>query len=232
MRRGGFSRPGDAESWARKNMIELVRIREVEDLVRELTKRLKRLGIECNRHVKLDKLGNYKKSDLYDIDDEEDLVKNNFIIKMIFAGAFYPNYFTSIKIDLQEAIRMCYGKDFRNTVQVRNFPMEEGVLYSEKLCDMFKVCSKLVRCSFEDSKGFIEFNSKCEEVASNVNLGVYLAVQMRNLRIPLRLKRLNAKITYEKLKRLRQLRKSTSSNFNFTLNSSRTSRSSRSSNLN
>ncbi|RMZ95877.1 ATP-dependent RNA helicase TDRD9 [Brachionus plicatilis] len=59
-----FERPGDAESWARKNMIEIVRIREVEKLVIELTSRLRSLGIMCNRHVRLDSLATNVRSDV------------------------------------------------------------------------------------------------------------------------------------------------------------------------
>ncbi|RMZ95888.1 ATP-dependent RNA helicase TDRD9 [Brachionus plicatilis] len=148
---------------------------------------------------------------MYEIDDNEEL--------MIMAGAFYPNYFTSTNIDLQEAVRMCNGKDFRNTVQLRNFPREEGVLYTQKICDMFKVCSKLVKASFQDTKCFVEFNSS--QVTSGVNLGVYLAVQMRLLSIPLRIKRYNAKITYQKLKRHKQLKSISSSTLSQTLDTTR-----------
>lgn len=214
-----FERPGDAESWARKNMIEIVRIREVERLVFELTSRLKSLGITCNRHIKLDNLATNVKSDIYEIDDNEELIKNNLILKMIIAGAFYPNYFTSISIDLQEAVRMSNGKDFKNTVQLRNIPREEGVLYTQKICDMFKVCSKLVKASFQDTKCFVEFNSN--QTSSNVNLGVYLAVQMRLLRIPLRIKRYNAKITYQKLKRHKKFKSVSGSFLSQTLDTTR-----------
>lgn len=214
-----FERPGDAESWARKNMIEIVRIREVEKLVIELTSRLKSLGIICNRHVKLDHLASNVKSDIYEIDNNEEMVKNNLILKMIIAGAFYPNYFTSISIDLQEAVRMCNGKDFKNTVQLRNFPRDEGVLYTQKICDMFKVCSKLIKVSFQDTKCFVEFNSN--QVSSSVNLGVYLAVQMRLLSIPLRIKRYNARITHQKLKRHKKLVNVSNYTLSQSLNSTR-----------
>lgn len=60
---------------------------------------------------------------------------------------------------------------------------------------------------FEESRVYVEFKSKNESVLSNVNLGVYLAVQMRLLRIPIRLDRYNARITREKLEEVDRNRK-------------------------
>lgn len=136
---GLFSRRGEAEKWAKQNMIELNRIREVEKLRDELMSRLFHLKIKCNRHVKIAEKPNAKIEDqIYDIDDE-DTVKSYLIIKMIIAGAFYPNYFNAIKIDLNEARRMVGDRDLKNTVQLKNLPQEESILYAEKIKDMFKV---------------------------------------------------------------------------------------------
>lgn len=220
--RGAFSRRGEDVRWAKSHMIEINRIREVEQLKNELESRLRELNIVCNRHVKINQPGSRinppSASTEYNIDNE-DMVTQNMILKMIIAGAFYPNYFNGIKLDLQDAVRTMSGRDMKNTVQIKNLPLNEGLLYAQNLNDIFKTCSKLVQIHFEDTKAYVEFKSKCEQVSSNVNLGVYLAVQMRLLRIPIRIKRLNAKLTEELLKKYEQLRKANTSAITHTIDS-------------
>ena len=63
---------------------------------------------------------------------------------------------------------------------------------------------KKKKIHYQDTRAYIEFKSKCEEIPSCVNLGVYLAVQMRLLRLPLHLERYSANAAHEKLKQLKQ----------------------------
>lgn len=92
VRTHAFERRGQAEHWARSHMIELNRIREVEKLKSELESRLRALHITYNEE---------------EIDEKraED-VNYHIILKMIFCGAFYPNYFNANKLDIQEAQRV------------------------------------------------------------------------------------------------------------------------------
>ena len=86
---------------------------------------------------------------------------------------------------------------------------------------------------YEDTRVYIEFKSRCESVPSSVNLGVYMAVQMRLLRFPICLKRYTPAVTKEKLEELERKRnessgslvktKSRETGINFSLNSSRVS---------
>lgn len=122
-------------NWARNNMIELNRIREVEKLKYELESRLCALGIVEYDPVSPDNLDDTKEINYY------------VILKMIICGAFFPNYFMGGKVDLGEAKRIVGGRDLRNTVQLKNMPRGEGILYSQQLTEIFKPCAKLIQVS-------------------------------------------------------------------------------------
>ncbi len=49
---------------------------------------------------------------------EEDALDQNYLIKFIVAGAFYPNYFSTVPIDRNQVTRDLNGKNERTTVQV------------------------------------------------------------------------------------------------------------------
>ncbi len=204
--KGEFDDPKRAYRWAKENNIELGRMKEVYQLQDELTRRLYALNIKSTDHIKLrDERSPRLGPKEYDIDDEDDVVSKNLIIKMILAGAFYPHYFTSNKIDLEEAIKITGGHDLLNTVQLKNLPMDEGILYNEKIEKIFSPCANLITTHFDGTKAYLEFKSKHSEIDSNVNIGVYRAVQMRILRLPTKLKRYNIAVTSEKLKNFRNL---------------------------
>ena len=185
-------------------MIQLNRMIEVEKLKSEIESRLRNLNITYD---------NYESTTNADTKNKEETEEVNdfLILKTIICGAFYPNYFNGFKVDLENAQKMVAGRDPKNTVQLKNMPSGEGILYSQQLNDMFKPCANLVQVHFEETRAYVEFKSKCDSVPSNVNLGVYLAVQMRLLRIPIQLKRFNDKTTREKLNEYDRMRKMESS---------------------
>jgi HrpA-like RNA helicase len=210
-----FENKHEERNWAKNNMIEIDRLREMHELRMELEKRLRNLNIHCNERIRLNPMGSaYDKSStankldeyIYNIDNQEDVVNQNLILKILIAGAFYPNYFNALRPDPTETTRMVSGKDPCNTVQIKNLPNNEGVLYHKALIDMFSVCSKLVQVHFEDTKACIEFKSKFEQVSSTVNLGVYLAVEMRLLRLPMRIRKLKPILAAERLKLIEKIR--------------------------
>ena len=209
--KGKFAKREDMERWAKSNMIDLYRIREVRELKNEIERRLKDLKIVCNRSVnerrRIYERAAFRSGDDYDIDDENDVERNNFIIKIIIAGAFYPNFFQSTINDEHEVSRMVSGKDYRKTVMIKNLPMKQGVLYHYALLEMFKICSKQIQIHYEDSKAYLEFKMESQVAKTNINFGVYMAVQMRQLRIPLELNRLNDKIAFEMINNLNNARK-------------------------
>lgn len=201
---------GEKEKWARSRMIELNRIKEVEKLKMELESRLRALHIEYDN---TDSMNNSSMAGDINNNNRQDDVAYHLILKMIICGAFYPNYFNSTKIDLQDAQRMVGGRDFKNTVQLRNMPVNEGILYTEQLNEIFSPCANLLQLHFEESRVYVEFKSKCDSVPSIVNLGVYMAVQMRLLRFPLRLDRYNERVIREKLEEIEKKRCETSAIF-------------------
>jgi hypothetical protein len=124
------------------------------------------------------------------------------ILKLIIAAAFYPNYFNSSPIDTQEAERFVLGHDIRNTVVLRNLPRDESILYADRIKEIFNICGEnelRPTVHFDNTKAIIEFKSNCDKISSNVNLGVYMAVHFRLLRIPIRLRRFKAEYVESKL---------------------------------
>lgn len=185
----------------------------MEQLKTELESRLESFGIKCNRRVKLSARRGIFTPDEdngapYNIDDENDSVRHNLIIKMIIAGAFYPNYFNANPIDLQEAEKQVSLKDLKNTVQIKNLPNNEGILYRKKLHEIFSACSNSLLLHFENTKAYIEFKNQYSEGVGNVNLGVYLAVQMRLLNLPMQLRRLSIEAAQDKLRKYESLKRS------------------------
>jgi ATP-dependent RNA helicase TDRD9 len=156
---GAFEKRGEDVRWAKKYMIEINRIREVEKLKRELEQRLLQANILCNRHVKINDRRRQGQGENLDYDiDKEDQETRNMLLKLIIAGAFYPNYYYSFKVDLKEAVRMLSGRDMKNTVQIKNLPLNEAILYTEKLTEIFRPCSKLVQVHYEDTKAYVKYS--------------------------------------------------------------------------
>lgn len=206
--RGSFNSRNDQLKWAKQNMIELNRLKEVEALKHELESRLRQFNIICNRDITINnRRKNTKVSTMYDIDDEKDSTRQNLILKMILTSAFYPNYFNASTLDIEEAERSVCLKDIRNTVQIKNLPNNEGFLYHQKLIELFKFCSNSIQLHFENTKAYVEFKNQYEHTPSTVNIAIYLAVQMRLMRIPMQLKQFSSAVTKEKLKRNEQAKK-------------------------
>ena len=60
-------------------------------------------------------------------------------------------------------------KELLSTDQLKNLPINKGILYHQK---MFRVCSKSIQLHFVDTKAIVEFRNKFEEVESSVNFEV------------------------------------------------------------
>lgn len=127
--RGEFrARTNGEKKWGKSHMIEFNRMVEVEKLKMELEARLFQLNIVSKK-----------------VQHNESDIHHYLILKAIICAAFYPNYFNGQKVDLQEAQRMVAGRDLKNTVQLKNMPIGEGILYSQKLSEIFKPCANLVQ---------------------------------------------------------------------------------------
>jgi hypothetical protein len=131
----------------------------------------------------------------------------NFIIKMIIAGAFYPNYFNSNPFEIENAQHPTTF-NLKKMIMVSNFPNNEGIFYQQQLIEIFSICSATTKMHPHYKKVFIEFQTYYEQMSSNINLPVYLAVLMRKSR-RLRIKQFTEEVIYEKSRKLK-----TSADFN------------------
>ena len=133
--------------------------------------------IKCTRQVRLN---TNPLENAYDIDNKEDMTSNYLIIKMMVAGAFFPNYFVGQKIDLDQAHRMIGGlSGLANTVQLKCLPYHHGVLYDRQIHKAFKnIHDGIMQIHYEDTKAYVEFKTNHSGVNSNINLSVLLACQL------------------------------------------------------
>ncbi|TRZ03643.1 hypothetical protein DNTS_008603 [Danionella cerebrum] len=98
----------DELAWGKENCIQIKRIREVAELYEDLKKRVSRF----NMHT----------SSSSDPMDYTSLHKQRFILQVVIAGAFFPNYFSQGEIDEQLASKELSGNDPKTTI------VETGVL--------------------------------------------------------------------------------------------------------
>uniref|UniRef100_A0A8B9TN04 ATP-dependent RNA helicase TDRD9 n=1 Tax=Anas platyrhynchos TaxID=8839 RepID=A0A8B9TN04_ANAPL len=118
--------------------------------------------------------------------DEEYLCKQRFILQVVMAGAFYPNYFTFQKCNEEVAIRDLAGKDPKTTVLVKNIP-PYGYLYHKQLQSLFRQCGQVKSVLYDGSRAFVEFSHNPVE-GFKILPAVYMSIKMLQLKIPLELK--------------------------------------------
>ncbi|TRZ00335.1 hypothetical protein DNTS_015844 [Danionella cerebrum] len=92
----------DELAWGKENCIQIKRIREVAELYEDLKKRVSRF----NMHT----------SSSSDPMDYTSLHKQRFILQVVIAGAFFPNYFSQGEIDEQLASKELSGNDPKTTI--------------------------------------------------------------------------------------------------------------------
>lgn len=213
--RGRFTSKHERFEWARKNMIDMYRLNETHQLRQEIEQRLKMdFNIVDNKTAVQNDVRTFlsgKESTAYDIDDPSDVERHHLILKIILAGAFYPNYFVASKIDEYDAYKSVCGKDIKSTVMVKGLPMNEGKLYHAQIMKIFQYCSRLMQIHYEDSKAYIEFKGGDDAVGddlarSSVSLGVHLAVVMRLLRVPMIVRRFSERETKKRLRHFEESR--------------------------
>ncbi|KAK2567406.1 ATP-dependent RNA helicase TDRD9 [Acropora cervicornis] len=169
-RRKGF--PRGEHNWCSENFIQAGRIREVEEVIKELASRLKEFNIISIKPLHHKNSGS---------------AESMRILKIVICGAFYPNYFSSSDLDEAEVMKIMSGHDPCTTVIVRNMP-PHGALYRSAIARMFRQCGKGKALFFEDTRAYIEFETPPSvEQQSNVLPAVYKAIKMRQLRMPLKL---------------------------------------------
>ncbi|KAJ8309140.1 hypothetical protein KUTeg_014014 [Tegillarca granosa] len=171
---GEFRRTGQKEKdWANKQFLQIRRLKEISELVKELEQRLYKFNIQPPKQQP-----NYKRN--FTTDQEK------LLFKLVLCGAFYPNYFLKNEIDEQESLRSMSGQDPFNTVMVKGLPANQGALYKDSLQTQFRDVGHQPSVFFEETRAYISFKWK-HEYQGKVHPGVYSAVKLRHLRLPVEL---------------------------------------------
>ncbi|XP_017083784.2 probable ATP-dependent RNA helicase spindle-E [Drosophila eugracilis] len=193
--------------WAKRFHVSLRSLKEMHLLVQELRVRCKKLGLMP-----------------FSIDPSQKLSDNQkvIILKVIIAGAFYPNYFMRSKGSNEEPGRDMYqvisGHDPCRTVYFTNFkPGYMGELYTRQIKDLFseaKISSENIDVTFQhgSQKVFVTFKdddcntniSSFINVSGRIKSEVYKAVRMRldRMQRPIRIMEQNKFFDYVKQQKI------------------------------
>ncbi|KAL6488110.1 hypothetical protein MHYP_G00047360 [Metynnis hypsauchen] len=167
--KGEFRHPKDELEWGKENCIQIKRIREVAELFEDLKKRVSQFNMDVTE----------SSSPL----DYTNLHKQKFVLQVVIAGAFYPNYFIQGAIDEELASKDLAGNDPRTTILVRNLP-PFAFLYYKQLQSLFRQCGQVKSIAFDGSRAYMEFyrsSLRGSGVLPEVSLSLLLAKQ----RLPL-----------------------------------------------
>uniref|UniRef100_A0A452VL87 ATP-dependent RNA helicase TDRD9 n=1 Tax=Ursus maritimus TaxID=29073 RepID=A0A452VL87_URSMA len=162
----------DELDWGRLNYIQIKRIREVAELYEELKNRISQFNmyVDCRRPVM----------------DQEYVHKQRFILQVVLAGAFYPNYFTFGQPDEEMAVRELAGKDPKTTIVLKHIP-PYGFLYYKQLQSLFRQCGQVKSIVFDGAnRAFVEFSRNPTERFKTLP-AVYMAIKMSQLKVSLEL---------------------------------------------
>ncbi|XP_014646068.1 PREDICTED: putative ATP-dependent RNA helicase TDRD9 isoform X1 [Ceratotherium simum simum] len=169
--RGELRHPKDELDWGWLNYIQIKRIREVAELYEELKNRISQFNmyVDSRRPVM----------------DQEYIHKQRFVLQVVLAGAFYPNYFTFGPPDEEMAVRELAGKDPKTTVVLKHIP-PYGFLYYKQLQSLFRQCGQVKSIVFDGAKAFVEFSRNPTERFKTLP-AVYMAIKMSHLKVSLEL---------------------------------------------
>lgn len=170
--KGELRRSKDELEWGRANYFQIRRIREVADLYEELSKRIRAFNmfVDSQKRPPMDREYSYKQ---------------RFILQIVLAGAFYPNYFTYGPADEELAVRELGAKDPKTTIVLKNIP-PYGFLYQKQIQSLFRQCGQVKSITFDGSKAFVEFSRNPTERFKTLT-AVYMSLKMSQLRMPLQL---------------------------------------------
>ncbi|NXH30124.1 TDRD9 helicase, partial [Myiagra hebetior] len=168
---GKLRHPMEELEWGRSNCVHINKIKEVAELFHNLKRRVSAF----NMHVKAQPSAV----------DQEYVCKQRFILQVVIAGAFYPNYCTFGKCNEEIAAKDLAGKDPKTTVMLKNMP-PYGYIYHKQLQSQLRQCGQVKSIFYSGSRAFVEFSRNPKEVFK-VLPEVYLAVKMSQLKIPFEL---------------------------------------------
>ncbi|XP_024080639.1 probable ATP-dependent RNA helicase spindle-E [Cimex lectularius] len=180
---GMFKRTGaiSEHEWAKKYFVQVKSLKEIARLENEILERLKRLNIEVGREE--------IQNDLYTEKDKA------LILKLVLAGAAYPNFFSRSTPDEKEAVKILGGRDPFSTIYLTNFPPNQpGPLYIQSIKKHFNHCGSGINVSFDGSfKVYLQFESSHtsidgaikDHITGKIMLAIYRAIKLRQLGIPI-----------------------------------------------
>lgn len=136
----------------------------------------------------------------------------NFVLQVILAGAFYPNYFVKRTLNVEDqegnVIRNLNGLDPLRTVFMRGWPVKQpGYLYAKRLQEIFSwhlgVPQERIIISFDGSmRVYVQYREKetteSDESLYRISDFVYTSIKMRHCNVPVRIELLNAKEAQER----------------------------------
>ncbi|XP_014187415.1 ATP-dependent RNA helicase TDRD9 [Haplochromis burtoni] len=163
-KKGQLRHPKDELDWGKENFIQIKRIREVAELYEELKKRVSQFNMNVAEESQFS--------------DYTSARKQAFILQVVIAGAYYPNYFLQVDIDEALASRELSGFNPRTTVMLRNLPPYSFLYYKQLQC-LFRLCGQVKAISFDSSRAYVEFyrTSQDSGVLPEVSLALLLAHQ-------------------------------------------------------
>ncbi|XP_070836021.1 ATP-dependent RNA helicase TDRD9 [Chaetodon trifascialis] len=163
-KKGKLRHPKDELDWGKENFIQIKRIREVAELYEDLKNRVS----QFNMHV----------PENAEPSDYTSNHRQKFILQVVIAGAYYPNYFAQGEIDEDLASKDLSGYNPRTTVILRNLP-PYSFLYYKQLQSLFRLCGQVKAISFESSRAYVEFYRTSQDpgVLPEVSLALLLAQQ-------------------------------------------------------
>uniref|UniRef100_A0A8C4XDW5 RNA helicase n=1 Tax=Erpetoichthys calabaricus TaxID=27687 RepID=A0A8C4XDW5_ERPCA len=163
---GEFRNPKDELDWGRAHYIQIKRIKEVAELFEDLKERV----AQFNMLTEDDTLSlSYEQTN-----------KQKFILQVVIAGSFYPNYFTLAAIDEQLATKEMSGCNPVTTVMLRNIP-QYGFLYYKQLQSLFRQCGQVKSIIFTIFySAYVEFFRNSVK-STNAHTEVSLALRMSQL---------------------------------------------------
>uniref|UniRef100_A0A8C5Q3T8 ATP-dependent RNA helicase TDRD9 n=1 Tax=Leptobrachium leishanense TaxID=445787 RepID=A0A8C5Q3T8_9ANUR len=173
----------DESDWCKANYLQMKRLREVSALYDELSQRVLHFNMRVANKLPT---------------DPEYKFKQRFILQVVMAGAFYPNYFTFGPPDEVTAIKELGGKDPKTTVVLKKIP-PYGFLYHKQIQSLFRQCGQVKSILFDGPKAFVEFSRNPID-RFKTHQAVNLALKMAKLKSPLIVHVHSAKQIEEKFK--------------------------------
>ncbi|XP_032664411.1 probable ATP-dependent RNA helicase spindle-E isoform X2 [Odontomachus brunneus] len=187
------------KQWAQRNGVQLRTLRELDVLVKEIIHRLMRLGVRETVGVR---------KVIWEGQER------NFVLQVIIAGAFYPNYFVkrfhSVEINEDNIVRSLNALDPLKTIYMRGWPVNQpGYLYAKRFQEIFShhhgIPKERIMVSFDGSaRVYVQYSEKetinSDESLYRISDFVYTSVKMRHCEIPIKIGLLNKNKAHDRSK--------------------------------